>query len=125
MKKLFQYNGRSLSTRLSLGVVFFVTVIFVAVFIMMFSQARELVRKEAWGKATKTLDGTVLHIDNTLRKVEIAANNMLDVIEQHLDQPDKMFELSRQILQSNPELTGCSISFAPYYYKEKGRYFSA
>lgn len=125
MKKLFQYNGRSLSTRLSLGVVFFVTVIFVAVFIMMFSQARELVRKEAWGKATKTLDGTVLHIDNTLRKVEIAANNMLYVIEQHLDQPDKMFELSRQILQSNPELTGCSISFAPYYYKEKGRYFSA
>ena len=91
MKKLFQYNGRSLSTRLSLGVVFFVTVIFVTVFIMMFSQARELVRKEAWGKATKTLDGTVLHIDNTLRKVEIAANNMLYVIEQHLNQPDKMF----------------------------------
>ena len=36
-----------------------------------------------------------------------------------------MFDMSRQVLVDNPELTGCSISFEPFYYKEKGRYFSA
>ena len=67
----------------------------------------------------------MLHIDNTLRAVEVAANNMLRVIESNLDKPDKMFDYSRQVLETNPELSGCSISFEPFYYKEKGEYFSA
>jgi sigma-B regulation protein RsbU (phosphoserine phosphatase) len=36
-----------------------------------------------------------------------------------------MFVYSKQILENNPELNGCSISFEPYYFKEKGQYFSA
>ena len=89
------------------------------------SEARDIIREEAWGKATQTLDGTVLHIDNTLRRVEVASDNMLRVIERNLNKPDSMFSISRQVLVNNPELTGCSISFDPFYYKEKGRYFSA
>ena len=102
-----------------------VAAIFTAAFTLMFAETRDVVREEAWDKATKTIEGAVLHIDNTLHRTEVAANNMLVVIESHLDEPDLMFDLSRQVLQSNPELTGCSISFEPYFFKEKGRYFSA
>jgi sigma-B regulation protein RsbU (phosphoserine phosphatase) len=91
----------------------------------MFTESRDHVRTDTLGKARQTLDGTVLHIDNTLRAVEVAANNMLRVIEDNLDKPDKMFDYSRQVLESNPNLDGCSISFEPFYYKEKGEYFSA
>ena len=125
MKKIFTALRRSLSARLSFAVVLFVAVIFVGAFSIMFSEARDIIREEAWGKATQTLDGTVLHIDNTLRRVEVASDNMLRVIERNLNKPDSMFSISRQVLVNNPELTGCSISFDPFYYKEKGRYFSA
>jgi sigma-B regulation protein RsbU (phosphoserine phosphatase) len=105
--------------------VMLVAAIFTTTLTLWFSETREVVREEAWNKATKTIEGAVLHIDNTLHRAEVAANNMLVVIESHLDQPDLMFDLSRQVLESNPDLTGCSISFEPYYFKEKGRYFSA
>ena len=125
MKKIFTALRRSLSARLSFAVVLFVAVIFVGAFSIMFSEARDIIREEAWGKATQTLEGTVLHIDNTLRRVEVASDNMLRVIERNLNKPDSMFSISRQVLVNNSELTGCSISFDPYYYKEKGHYFSA
>lgn len=125
MKSLIRWIRSSLSTRLTFWVVILVTAIFAVVFTLMFAEAREVVREEAWNKATKTIEGAVLHIDNTLHRTEVAANNMLVVIEQHLDEPDMMFELSRRVLENNPELSGTSISFEPFYFKDKGRYFSA
>ena len=124
MKSLKDYR-RSLSARLSVWTVLVVTAIFLAALGIMFAESRDHVRKDTLGKAQQTLDGTVLHIDNTLRAVEVAANNMLRVIENNLDKPDNMFDYSRQVLETNPELSGCSISFEPFYYKEKGEYFSA
>ena len=125
MMRLIRYIRGSLSRRLSFWVVVLVAAIFTAAFTLWFSETRDVIREEAWRKATKTIEGAVLHIDNTLHRVEVAANNMLVVIESHLDEPDLMLELSRQVLESNPALTGCSISFEPYYFKDKGRYFSA
>lgn len=124
MKSLNDYR-RSLSARLSVWTVLVVTAIFLAALSIMFNESQDRVRMDTLGKARQTLDGTVLHIDNTLRAVEVAANNMLRVIENNLDKPDKMFEYSRKVLETNPELDGCSISFEPFYYKEKGEYFSA
>lgn len=125
MNRILKYIHRSLSTRLSLLVVTFVAIIFIVAYGQIFNQTRQMVRDSAWNKATATLDGTVLHIDNTMHAIEVAANNMLNVIENNLDKPDKMFDYSRQVLVNNPELAGCSISFDPFYYKSKGRYFSA
>ena len=125
MKEIFTAIRSSLSARLSLAVVLFVAVIFVGAFSIMFTEAQDIIKEEAWGKASQTLDGTVLHIDNTLRRVEVASDNMLRVIERNLEKPDSMFTVGKQVLVNNRELTGCSISFDPFYYKEKGRYFSA
>ena len=52
MKKIKNIFKRSLSTRLSLWVVFFAAIIFTAVFSLMFTETREVIREEAWGKAT-------------------------------------------------------------------------
>ena len=73
MSKVLDIFRRSLSARLSFAVVLFVAAIFVGTFSIMFTEARDLVRDKAWGKATQTLDGTVLHIDNTLRHVEVSS----------------------------------------------------
>ena len=124
MKSLKNYR-RSLSARLSVWTVLVVTVVFLAALTIMFTGSQDHVRMDTLGKARQSFDGTVLHIDNTLRAVEVAANNMLRVIEDNLDKPDKMLDYSRRILENTPEINGCSISFEPFYYKEKGQYFSA
>ena len=64
MKSIIGRIRRSLSMRLSIWVTLIVTAIFVAAFSLMFSETRELVRDEALGKAGKTLESTVMHIDN-------------------------------------------------------------
>ena len=62
MKWVIRYIRSSLSRRLSFWVVVFVAAIFTAAFALMFSETREVVREEAWNKATKTIEGAVLHL---------------------------------------------------------------
>lgn len=100
-------------------------IIFTITFGLMFFESRHVVEEKALGKTAQILESTALYTENILQKAEVAANNMRHVVEQHLDKPDNMFLYSRQILQDNPNLLGCSISFEPYYFKEKGKYFSA
>ena len=59
-----------------------------------------------------------------LEKVETATDNTYWLVMRHLDEPDSMMVYGRHIVGMNPFLKGCSISFEPYYYKQKGRYYS-
>ena len=125
MKKLFQYISRSISRKLSLWIVLFAALIFNVALGFMFTQSLSAVREEAISRASKELDNTVLRVNSILEKVETATNNTDWLVGRHLDAPDSMFVYSRRILQNNPDLNGCSIAFEPYYFKNRGKYFSA
>ena len=125
MKNPLNYIRESLSRKLSLWIVFFAAIIFNVALGFLFTQSLQAVRREAIDRATKELDNTVLRVNNILQKVEIATDNTDWLVLRHLDAPDSMFVYSRRILQNNPELNGCSIAFEPYYFKDRGRYFSA
>ena len=120
-----QKKHKSLSTRLSLWTVLFAGLIFVAALGIFFNESRRTVRQEAIDRANQILTGTVQQVDNILTQVKVATDNMDWLITRHLDAPDSMFVYSRRILQNNPNLNGCSIGFEPFYFKEKGQYFSA
>ena len=47
------------------------------------------------------------------------------LVQRHPDKADSMFVYSRGMLLNNPDFYNCSIAFEPYYFKDKGRYFSA
>ena len=125
IKRLFQYLRKNLSARVGLWVVLFASIIFLLAFGFIFFQSRVAVRNEAFSRAEEVLDNTVQRVTALLDRVETAANNMAWLIPRHLDAPDSMFVYSRRILENNPELNGCSIAFEPYYFKERGKYFSA
>ena len=91
----------------------------------MFVESRKAVRQEAISSATETLDNTVLRVNSLLDRVVIATDNFEWLPARHLNTPDSMFAYSARILECNPDLNGCSISFEPDLFKEKGRYFSA
>ena len=116
---------KSLATTLSLWVVLFAAVIFVASLGYMFNESRRTVKEEAINRATQVLDNTVQRVTNILDRVEVATNNTDWLPVRHLDAPDSMFVYCRRILENNPDLNGCSIAFEPYYFKDRGKYFSA
>jgi sigma-B regulation protein RsbU (phosphoserine phosphatase) len=116
---------KSLPLRLSLLVVIFAAIVLIAALGFMFGVSRQAIRQEAINRATDQLDNTIQRVTNILDKVEVSANSTEWLVRRHLNFPDSMFVYSHQVLENNPDLNGCSIAFEPYYYPERGRYFSA
>lgn len=119
------YVRKKLSVRVSLWVVLFAAVIFLAALSFLFVQSRTAVRKEAISHATEILDKTSLRVTGILNRVEVASKMTEWLVDRHLDDPEAMLLYSRSMLVNNPDFTSCSIAFEPYYFKEYGRYFSA
>ena len=116
---------RSLSTRLSLWTVLFAAIVFNLSLFIVAVRSRNAVQQEAIKGATQVLDNSVLRTNYILEDVEDIANNLEWLILKDLDNPDAMLEYSHDIVQNNSILNGCSISFEPWYYPQKGKYFSA
>ena len=125
MKNPIIYIRMLLSVRLSLWIVLFTTFIFMGALGYLFNESREAVREEAISRASQILDNTELRVNSILNQVEIATRNITWLPTRHLDAPDSMYVYSRRILENNPNLFGCSIAFEPYYFKDRGEYFSA
>ena len=79
---------------------------------------------EAVEQAQVKLNNTILQIEKVLSSVEIAVENLSWLVTDKLDQPDFMYELTQQVLRSNPHVVGSAIAFEPSYYPEKGVMFS-
>lgn len=125
MKRILYYFRRKLSVRVSLWVVTFAAIIFNVALGFFFVQAREAVRQEAINRATQILNNTSLRVDSILNRVEVASAMTKWLVLRHPEEPDSMYVYSRSMLLNNPDFYNCSIAFEPYYFKEKGRYFSA
>lgn len=78
--------------------------------------SHKALREEAMRDAEQTLEGTVQTIDNILLTVEQSTGNVYYDLRQHLDNPDRMFTYSRELVESNPNIVGCAIVFKPGYY---------
>ena len=125
MNKILSYIRRKLSVRVSLWVVMFAAVIFIAALSFLFYQSREAVRQEAISHATQILDKTSLRVEGILNRVEVATNMTEWLVMRHPTKADSMFVYSRGMLTNNPDFYNCSIAFEPYYFQNYGRYFSA
>ena len=119
MLKLPKIITRILSLRLSLMVVCEIAILLLVALAVMFHFSRQALRQEAMQTAEQTLEGTVQHIDNILLSMEQSAGNIYWDLMAHLDEPDRMYTYSRQLVECNPYIVGCAIVFKPYYYKDR------
>ena len=122
---LLQRIQSSLSARISLWTVLFAALVFNAALLVLGVRSRRAVKEEAFKTANQVLDNTVYRVNDILESVELVADNMEWLIYENLDKPDAMLEISHNIVQGNSFLNGCSISFEPYFFPQKGQYFSA
>ena len=119
MKNLILAIRQSLTARLSLCVVGFVAVFFIAALFVMFYYARAAVKQEALAKSSAALDGMIQRIDNRLREVELVSTNMYHDVELHLDDPVAMQKITHKMLDSNPTVVGCAIALDPSFCEGK------
>ena len=104
MSKLARQSKHSLSLRLSLSILAFTVIIFIITIGIIFFRSQHFVRQAATEQATQILNNTAQSI--------------------HKLQPDSIMALSRRILELNPDVYGCSISFEPNFFADQGKYFS-
>lgn len=83
-----------------------------------------LVKREAVKSAENTLNGALSDIEVVLTEVKIPVENMAWVVKEHLDDPDYMFNITRQLVASNEYIIGSALAFEPGYYEEKGKYYA-
>jgi C4-dicarboxylate-specific signal transduction histidine kinase len=119
MKDLIFAIRKSLSARLSLCVVGFVAIFFMAALLVMFYYARTAVKKEALAKSEAALDGMIQRIDNRLRDVELATVNMHGYVENRVEDPEALQTISRKMLENNPSIVGCAIALDPSFCKDQ------
>ena len=115
---------RSFALRLSLSIVVIATIVFVVAIGELFHRSRTATREAAVAQATQVLSNVTQRMTVLLGEVEVASHNTEWQVLENL-QPDALLQLSRNIVELNPMLDGCSIALIPYFFKDQGRFFSA
>lgn len=62
--------------------------------------------------------------NNVFTTVEVAIANTVPEVENSLNEPDKMYQITSRVLNLNPNIVGCAIAFEPNYYTKKGQFFA-
>ena len=115
---------RSLSIKLSIGILLMTVPVFVLSVGLLYRQSRNFILKEALEHANSTLDNRMQRVRNYMTIVETATNaNDWVVIENF--HPDTLLAISNRIVRLNRHVNGCSITAEPDMFPQYGRYFSA
>ena len=117
--KVIHLLPNSLSARLSLWVMLFVAILFLATFSLMFYYARQAVRAEAEGKAEDMLQKMEITAANTMHEKEVVARQTFWNVEQNLHKPEMIDDYLQEILRNTPEIVGVAVAFVPDYYQHR------
>lgn len=104
---------KNLPLRLSLRVAIAVNLLLMATLFVMFFYSRKVMREDALQRASQTLEGAMVKVDNILLSVEETVGNMYFFVVPLYSNPDTMEVYCHRIVDNNPYITGCSIAFNP------------
>ena len=69
------------------------------------------------------LDNKANGVEKVLTEVCVATVNAVPYIEDNLQRPDRMQGIMKRIVEQNPHIRSCGLSFVDNYYPQKGRWF--
>lgn len=61
------------------------------------------------------------NVSRVLSDVYVGTKNHVPEIEENLDHPDRLMKLTERVVEQNPRIRSCGISFVENYYPQKGR----
>lgn len=115
MKQPLTTIRRSLSAKLSLGIMLFVVMLFIIALGYLFISSREIVREEAIQRAQRILDNTSHRVSYYLDEIETATHNMEWRIASNTH-PDSLQAYAHAVVALNPNIDGCTITTEPEYF---------
>ena len=115
---------RSLSARLSFWIVMAAALLFLGLLLYLSLMWRSGIREEVDKDADQVLENAVLRLDNILEGAERTARVLSWFVIRDLNKPDMMVAHANNTIRYDQQLTSCSISFEPWYFKNKGEYYS-
>ncbi len=119
MRKMY-----SMHARLTFLVMLTVLVVFSVVTIFIANYTRQAVLEGSEKNAMNHMEIANEHINSVLIAVEVAVNNIATEVENNLQNPDAMYDVTRALLEKNISIIGSTVAFEPNYYAKKGVQFS-
>ena len=90
---------------------------------VLYEMTSGLVEEEEMDLYESKLDVSVQKVRRVISDVYVASSNLVPLIEESLDQPDRMFTLVERLVSLNPRIRSCGISFVADYYPQKGHWY--
>ena len=90
---------------------------------VMYYSAQNIIQRTVERLVQREMNAIYLCIRNKLSKVEVTVDNMAWVVNEGLDEPDWMFDISQRMVKNNPSFMGSGVAFVPNYYPNKDKYF--
>lgn len=118
-----QPKKAKLARKISIIIMVLAMPIFVLCINSFFSQANELLHREAVDSSNSHLNTTMQRVVNYMNMVETAAKANAWLLEDNFN-PDSLQSLSRRIVWLNPSVLSCSVSTEPDVFPQVGHYFS-
>ena len=90
---------------------------------VLYEMTSGLVEEEEMDLYESKLDVSVQKVRRVISDVYVASSNLVPLVEESLDQPDRMFTLVGRLVSLNPRIRSCGISFVADYYPQKGHWY--
>ena len=121
-----RFIPKNLSARIVLQAIFAFALLLIPATHAIIKGTRDIAKEEVGQQVGQALDGIAYRIDNTLLTVEQTATMILGDIPNHLDNPQELYKLCRNVLEANPSIQGCAIALNPdHYYTSREKPFMA
>lgn len=85
----------------------------------MFYVSKRDANEDALHRASQTLEGAMVNVDNIMLSIEQTAGNSYYNFHKLLNRPDTMYAFCRKIIETNPCVVGCAIAFKPDFYPDR------
>ena len=106
------------------GMVAAVVVLFVAIAVFVARNTSQQMVDQARKTVENLVKATTGQIDRLMTGVETAVANQKWVIGEHLDEPEYMYKITKELVENNEYIFGSTVAFVPNYFPEKGYYWA-
>lgn len=90
---------------------------------LIYNLSRKIVKEEETDLYQSYLKVSNQGVSRVLSDIMVSTTNRVDEIQEHLNNPDGLSDIMRRIVESNPRIRSCGLSFVADYYPKKGKQF--
>ena len=114
---------RSFAKRLTWRIMLMLFLVMGIISLIIYGIAWATVYTQAYLLSNRVLANKCQRVEQILSEVYVASTNTVPDIENSLSHPDRMARVMKRLVELNPNVRSCGISFRENYYPEKGRWF--